>query len=70
MAGPNALEKVPLVLSCLEELATAIRCMKPRKFAGLDAIFLQFKLHAVSALKSWFSDFLTSSICHLKIPRI
>ena len=41
--------------------------LEPGKSPGLDSIFPEFILHAESALKSWFYDFLTSQ---LKIPRI
>jgi len=40
------------------------------EFAGLDSIFLEFILHAGSALKSWFCNFLNSSMRQLKIPKI
>ena len=53
-----------------EELAAVLRRLKPRKCPGLDSIFPEFKLHTGSALKSWFCDFLGSSMCQLKIPRI
>jgi len=35
-----------------EELATALKRLKPGKSPGLDSIFLKFALHAGSALKS------------------
>jgi len=53
-----------------EELAAALRRLKPGKSPGLDSIFPEFILHAVSALKSWFCDFLTSCMRQLKIPKI
>jgi len=53
-----------------EELAAAIRHLKPGKFPGLDSIFPEFILQAGSALKYWFCDFLTSCMHQLKITRI
>ena len=53
-----------------EEFAAALRCLKPGKSPGLDSIFQEFILHAGSALKSWFCDFLNSCIRQLKIPKI
>jgi len=53
-----------------EELAAALRCLKPGKSPGLDSIFPEFILHAGSAFKSWFCDFLTSCMLQLKIPKI
>jgi len=53
-----------------EELAAALRPLKPGKFQGLDSIFPEFMLHAGSALKFWFFDFLTSCTTQLKIPKI
>jgi len=38
----------------LEELAAALRRLKPGKSPVLDSIFPEFILHAGSALKSWF----------------
>ena len=54
----------------LEELAFALRRLKPGKSPGLDSIFPEFILHAGSALKSWFCDFLNSCMRQLKIPKI
>jgi len=54
----------------LEELAAALRRLKPGKSPGLDSIFPGFMLHARSALKSWFCDFLSSCMRQLKIPKI
>ena len=53
-----------------EELAAALRRLKPGKSPGLDSIFPEFILHAGLALKSLFCDFPTSCICQLKIPKI
>jgi len=53
-----------------EELAVTLRCLKSLKSLGLDCIFLEFILHAGSALKSWFCNFLNSCMCQLKIPNI
>jgi len=39
-----------------EEIAIALRRLKPGKSLGLDSVFSQFILHAGSALKSWFCD--------------
>jgi len=53
-----------------EELAAALRRLKPAKSPGLDSIFPEFILHAGLALKSWFCDFLSSCMRQLKIPKI
>jgi len=53
-----------------EELAAALKRLKPEKSPGLDSIFPEFILCARSALKSWFCDFLTSCMRQLKIPKI
>jgi len=54
----------------LEKSAAALRRLKPGKSPGLDSIFSEFILHAGSALKSWFCDFLNSCMRQLKIPKI
>ena len=51
-----------------EELAAALRRLKPGKSPGLDSIFPEFILHAGSALKS--RDFLSSYMRQIKIPKI
>jgi len=38
-----------------EELAAALRHLKPEKSQGLDSIFPEFTLHAGSAFKPWFA---------------
>ena len=53
-----------------EKFAAALTCLKPGKSLGLDSIFPEFILHAGSALKSWFCDFLNSCMRQLKIPNI
>jgi len=53
-----------------EEFAAVLRRLKPGKSPGLDSIFPEFILHAGSALKSWFCDFLSSCMRQLKIPKI
>ena len=53
-----------------EEFAAALRRLKPGKSLRLDSIFPEFILHAGSALKSWFCDFLNSCMRQLKIPKI
>jgi len=53
-----------------EELAAALRHLKSGKSPGLDSIFPEFILHAGSAFKSWFCDFLTSCMREHKIPKI
>jgi len=53
-----------------EEFAAALRHLKPGKSPGLDSIFPEFILHAGSALKSWFCNFLNSCMRQLKIPKI
>jgi len=52
-----------------EELAAALRRLKPGKSPGRDSIFLEFILYGGSILKSWFCNFLTSCMRQLKIPR-
>ena len=54
----------------VKEFAAALRRLKSGKSPGLDSIFREFILHARSALKSWFSDFLNSCMCQLRIPKI
>jgi len=53
-----------------EEVAATLRRLKPGKTPGLDSIFPEFILHAGSALKSCFCDFLSSWMRQLKIPKI
>jgi len=53
-----------------EELAAALRRLKPGKSLGLDSIFPELVFHAGSALKFWFCDFLTSCLRQFKIPKI
>jgi len=53
-----------------EKLGAALRHLKPGKSLGLDSIFLEFILHARSALKSWFCNILTSCMCQLEIPKV
>jgi len=53
-----------------EEIAAALRRLKPRKTPGLELLFPEFILHAKSDLKSWFCDFLNSCMRQLKIPKI
>jgi len=54
----------------LEEFAAALRRLKPGKSPGLDSIFPELILHAGSALKFWFCDFLNSCMLQLKIAKI
>jgi len=49
-----------------EELATTLKHLELRKSPGLDSIFPEFILHALSALKSWLCDFLTSACTNSK----
>ena len=53
-----------------EELAAALRRLKPGMSPGLDSIFPEVILHAGSPLKSWFCDFLSSRMHQLKSPKI
>ena len=53
-----------------EEFDAALRRLKPGKSPGLDSIFPEFVLHAGSALKPWFCDFLTSCMHQLSMPKI
>jgi len=43
-----------------EEFAAVLRRAKSGKSQGMDSIFPEFIVHAGSALKSWFCDFLNS----------
>jgi len=52
-----------------EEFAATLRRLKSGKSPGLDSIFPKFILHAGSALKSWFCNFLNSCMRQLKIPK-
>jgi len=51
------------------QLAAAIRRLKPGKFPGLDSIFPDFILKAGSALKSWFCDFLIPACDNSKFKK-
>ena len=51
-------------------VSATLRCLKPGKSPRFYFIFPEFILHAGSALKSWFCDFLTSCMRQLKIPKI
>ena len=53
-----------------EEFAAALRRLNPGKSPGLDSIIPTFILHAGTALKSWFCDFLNSFMRQLKIRKI
>jgi len=53
-----------------EELAAVLKRLKPGKSLGLDFIFQEFILHAWSAFKFWFCNFLTFCMRQLKIPKI
>ena len=53
-----------------EELAAALRCLKPGKSLGPDSIFPEYIFHARLALKPQFCAFLTFCLCQLKIPKI
>jgi len=53
-----------------DEFPAALRHLKPGKSPGLDSIFPEFLLHAGSALRSWFCDFLNSCMRPLKTPKI
>ena len=53
-----------------EVFAAALRRLKPGKSKGLDSIFPEFTLHAGSARKSWFCNFLSSYMRQLKISKI
>ena len=53
-----------------EEHPAALRRLKKGKSPGLDSTFPEFILHAGSALKSWFCDFLSPCMRQLKIPKI
>jgi len=52
-----------------EELAAALRRLKPGKSPALDSIFPEFILHVVSALKSWFCDSSLHACANSKFQR-
>ena len=52
-----------------EELAAALRRLKPPKSPSLDDVFPEFIFHVGLPLKSLFCGFLTSCLRQLKIPR-
>ena len=56
--------------SISEDFAVDLRHLIPGKSLGLISIWLEFILHARSALKSWFCDFLGSCMRQLKISKI
>ena len=53
-----------------QEFAAALKHLKPGKASGPDSIFLELITHAGAALKSWLCGFLSSCLCHLKIPKV
>jgi len=53
-----------------EELAAALRRLRPEKSPGLDSIFQKLILDAGSGLKFWFCVSLTSCTRQLKTPNI
>jgi len=53
-----------------EEFAATLRRWKPEKSPVLDSIFPECILHAGSALKSWFCNFLNNCMRQFKIPKI
>ena len=53
-----------------EELAAALRRLKPGRTPGLDSIFPELLLHTRSALKTLFCDFLTSCTRQIQILKI
>ena len=52
------------------EFAAALQHLKPGKAPGPDFICPELIVHAEAALKSWLSDFLSSCLRRLKIPKI
>ena len=52
------------------EFAAVLQHLKPGKAPEPDFICSELILHAGSALKSWSSDFLSSCLRRLKIPKI
>ena len=53
-----------------QEFAAALKHLKPGKAPGPDSICPELIIHAGAALKSWLCVFLSSSLCHLKIPKV
>ena len=52
------------------EIAAAFKHLKSGKAPGPDSICSELLLHPGAALKSWLCGFLSSSLHHLKIPKI
>ena len=53
-----------------QELAAALKHLKPGKVPRPDSICPELIFHAGAAMKSWLCDFLSSCLCHLKIPKV
>ena len=53
-----------------EELTSALQHLEPRKASGPDSICPESILHAGSEMKSRLSEFLSSCLFNLKIPKI
>ena len=53
-----------------QEFAAALKHLKPGKAPGPDSICPELINHAGAALKSWLCGFLSSSLHHLKIPKV
>ena len=52
------------------EFAAALKHLKPGKAPGPDSICTELISHAGVALKFWLCGFLSSSLRHLKIPKV
>ena len=53
-----------------EEFAAALQQTRPHKSPGPDKICPELILHAGPAMKSWLRRFLSSCLCHHRIPKI
>ena len=53
-----------------QEFAAVLKHLKAGKAPGPDSICSELITHAGAALKSWLCGFLSSCLCHLKIPSL
>ena len=53
-----------------KKFTAGLQHLKPGKAPGPDSICPEIILYAGGAFKSWLCDFISSSLCLLKIPKI
>ena len=53
-----------------QEFVAAPKHLKSGKAPGPASICLELTTHTEAALKSWLCGFLSSCLCHLKIPKV